>query len=166
MTDVTASRSTHLRVVVSPALEAHVATLRDSLPGHQIESIDPVGALALSLESQQMDAAKKRDQEELKLEVNEATIHEKKTGPLEVFLLDSKQLAAGDAASQATLRAMAHAALNNNANIVAALLPAHKTAAGDPMSDAVHQVVTHYMDVGHVHVVTSVEALIDHLKNQ
>jgi len=99
--------------------------LIDSVPDQAssiaFESIEPE---ELSLESQQQDAAQAAAAEEkLRTEILNALRNEKKTGPVQVFLLDSAQVAAGDVTSQATLRALVKASLSDASNVVAALMP-------------------------------------------
>lgn len=159
--EIEAARPT-LRVIGAPALEAHVAALRDQLPEYDVEFVDP--AATVSQETQQMEVAAKKDEERLKQEIAQATVNEKKTGPLEVYLLNSQQLASGDTSSQATLRALARATLMSKNNIVAALIPGQGREDEDGMAAAITNIVNHFLDIGKIKVVHSMEALRDCIK--
>ena len=122
-------RLAQIVVVGNPSLESFVESL-----ALDAEQVTFEGIAAPALESQQIDQ-KRRD--EMLIDVQDKLTQlvsgAKKTGPLQIFLLDGKGLAAGNAASQSTMHALAHSALASSRHTVAAFLP--EVNGTDPVVD-------------------------------
>lgn len=165
-------RLEQLVIVGSAAMESVAATLE--LEADQI-TFNPLADP--SLESQQLDQ-KKRDEMLIDVQdkLNQLVTGAKKTGPVQVFLLDGKGLAAGNATSQATMHALAHSALNNPRQTVAAFL---REAQGvDPWTEgesadtavevsaeSMVKVVADFLHARQVPLATNLEQLQEIIKN-
>lgn len=132
---------------------------------------------AAALESQQLDQ-KKRDEmlTDVQDKINQMFTGAKKTGPVQVFLLDGKGLAAGNSTSQATMHALAHAVLTDPKKTLAAFLP--ETQGQDPADteepvegagavtvEGMQSVVADYLRVRQVPLALSTEQLHEFLNN-
>lgn len=160
----TASDHRVMRVIGTAAMEGYVETLRSLVPSLEFR-FEPVREI--SLESQQMDEAERQEAlATLKEELEESLTGSRPTGPLQLFLLDSGGLAAADTDSQATLRALAKAALNDPSNTVAALLPEEVKSSEDVpthLPEAVRSVVQEFLGATKAPVFKNQEELASHL---
>lgn len=153
-----------MRVIGSAAMEGFVQTLRERVPSLDFQ-FEPLQVV--SLESQQMDEAERQEAlSSLKKQLEESLTGSRPTGALQLFLLGSDGLAAADTDSQATLRALAKAALNDPSNTVAALLPEDVKSSDDLPShlpEAVRSVVHEFLGATKAPVFQSQDELATHL---
>lgn len=153
-----------MRVIGSAAMESFVQQLSSAVPSFEFQFV-PAGTA--SLESQQMDEAEREAMmADLKAQLERSLNGERPTGALQLFLLSGGGMADGDAESQATLRALAHAALNDPSNTVAALLPEDVKTPDDMPSQlpaAVRSVVEEFLGTTKVPVFQDPTQLTQHL---
>lgn len=152
-----------VRVHTSASMEGLVEELKSRLTHLSFETVGCV-----SFETQQMDeVAKQETIEDIRRELAESLKGERTTGALQLFLLDGASVAGSEAESQATLRALAKAAINDSSNIVAAFLPddpaLNDRLDGMDISDATRRTVRHFLETAGIKTVDSMEDLIHHL---
>jgi hypothetical protein len=133
-------------------MESFAASLADAVPGSTIQAF-PLMVDEVSTESQQMDVAQQKAMVDgIQTQLQEFAATHPATGPIHVYLLDGKGLAAGDEGSQATLSALAAAALSDPTHTVAAFLPedqslcAKKPGLPDGTPKAVEDVIHRFLD--------------------
>lgn len=138
-------------VIGAPSMEGFVNRLMDSVPNVTVQYVK---AECFGLESQQIDEATRKAMiMGIQTQLSDFAKAHPNTGPVHVYLLDGKGLAAGDEGSQATLSALAAAAMNDPTHTVAAFLPEDESicpkAPGLPdgtpkaIQDVVHQFLEH-----------------------
>lgn len=153
-----------IRVVGPASMESVVETLAKAAPSLEFQ-FEPVEVV--SLESQQMDeAARQEAVQALAEQLKQSLTGSRPTGALQLFLLGGGGLASADADSQATLRALAKAALNDPSSTVAALLPENVQSAEDlpgHLPEAVRSVVHEFLHATKAPVFDNQEALLEHL---
>lgn len=107
-------------VIAPAALESFVEDMRKHFPQLSITQGNP------SLETQQLDNSRARQEEEAIVDVvQKHHDHEKPiTGPVQIFLLDNKGVVSNDdGAESTTLKALINATLSDPTRTVAALMP-------------------------------------------
>ena len=152
-----------VRVHTSASMEGLVEELKSQLTHLSLETVRTV-----SLETQQMDeAAKEEALKDIRRELMESLKGERTTGPLQIFLLDGAGVAGAQAESEATLRALAKAAINDPSNVIAAFIPNQdgidERLEGLEISDATRLTVRHFLDTAGIKTVNSMEELVYHL---
>lgn len=152
-----------VRVHTSASMEGLVEELKSRLTHLSFETVSTV-----SLETQQMDeVAKQEAVEDIRRELLESLKGERTTGALQLFLLDGASVSGSQSESEATLRALAKAAINDSSNIVAAFLPdeaaVDERLEGLEISEATRRTVRHFLDTAGIKTVNSMEELVYHL---
>lgn len=152
-----------VRVHTSVSLEGMVEELKNRLSHLSFETVQTV-----SFETQQMDeVAKQEGIQDIRRELLESLKGERTTGALQLFLLDGAGVAGSQSESEATLRALAKAAINDSSNIIAAFLPDEaeidSRLEGMEISEATRRTVRHFLDTAGIKTVNSMEELVYHL---
>ena len=152
-----------VRVHTSASMEGLVEELKNRLTHLSFETVNTV-----SLETQQMDEVAKQEAiEDIRRELMESLKGERTTGALQLFLLDGASVSGSQSESEATLRALAKAAINDSSNIVAAFLPdeaaVDERLEGLEISEATRRTVRHFLDTAGIKTVESMEELVYHL---
>ena len=153
-----------IQVVGCISMEHVVAALSVQVPNLQFNfhAIEDTG-----MESQQMDEAQREEAlKSLQAQLRQDLDGERPTGALQLFLLDGAGVAASDPQSQATLRALARAALQDPGNTVAALLPENVKSVNDIPSSlpaSVQAVVSEFLGAPKVAVFHDTSRLAEHL---
>lgn len=157
-------------VIGAPSMEGFVNKLMDSLPH---VTVHHVKAEHLGLESQQIDEAERKAMiMGVQTQLTDFAKAHPNTGPVHVYLLDGKGLAAGDEGSQATLSALAAAAMNDPTNTVAAFLPEDESICPrtpglpDGTPQAIRDVVHQFMDHNGKASVEGLDGLIKYLSDR
>ena len=157
-------------VIGTASMEALVNGLSDALPAVQL-AFHPMGDL--TVESQQLEEEdRKKRLEEIERQLKELQPNDvKTTGPLQLFLLDSQGVAAGDPSSQAALRALAKAALTDPSNTVAALV-SEKPAKVDEepgsqgLQASIESSVSSFLQDCNVQLLQDRQAIVDYLTSR
>lgn len=158
---------TLVRVIGSISQESLVQNLTDTFKNLNIQ-FEPIDTA--TLESQQLDEAARIEKlRNLKDELEQNLNGARPTGALQLFLISDGGVAAGDPDSQATLRALAKAALSDPSSTVAAMLPENGTGSLElpsQLPEAVRSVVREFLQVKGVPVIHTDSELTEYFQKQ